>query len=257
MNFGSGYADIYDALYHDKDYDQESAFVEKLLNKHATATVSQILDLGCGTGSHDFALARRGYAVHGVDISPQMLAHAKARCMQLPLSVRDLLSFDVGDIRDLDLGRTFDTVISLFHVMSYQTTDVDLSSALATARRHLRPDGLFLFDFWHGPAVLSEGPSRQEKRIEKGALSVVRRSDALWHKTRDIVEVMYNVEITDTASGRTETFDEKHVIRYLFRERLALMINRCGFEVIEQGEWLTGLPPDDNVFSVYAIARAR
>jgi SAM-dependent methyltransferase len=257
MSFGSSYADIYDALYHDKDYEQETAFVDFLLGRHAKAKVKQILDLGCGTGTHDIVLARRGYRVHGVDMSPQMLAHAERHRAELLKPFRDLLSFSLGDIRDLDLKCKFDAVISLFHVMSYQTTDADLLAALTTARNHLRMDGLFLFDFWHGPAVLSQGVQKREKRIEKGGLSALRRSNPVWDKERDIVKVNYQLEIADKASGRVEMSNEEHVVRYLFRDRLAFLMMSCGFEILEEGEWLTGQRPEDDVFAVYAMARAR
>src|SRR5437763_4854364 len=111
-----------------------------------------------------------------------MLTHADTRCTGMPKSTRDLVSFELGDIRTLDLGRNFDAVISLFHVMSYQTTDADLLAALTTARRHLQSGGLFLFDFWHGPAVLFEEPSRREKRIEDERFRAVRRTTPRWEK---------------------------------------------------------------------------
>jgi SAM-dependent methyltransferase len=257
VSFGNCYADIYDALYQDKDYVQETAFVEDRLIRHAKTAVHQILDLGCGTGRHAIGLAERGHAVHGVDISPQMLAHAEARCARLQASVRALLSFEIGDIRTLDMRRDFDAVISLFHVVSYQTTDTDLLAALATARRHLHSHGLFLFDFWHGPAVHCAAPARREKRVEEGTLRAVRRTNPVWDKGRDIVRVVYDLEITDTASGRSETTQEEHIVRYLFPDRLAAVVNCCGFEIIEQGEWLTGLPPRDDTFSVYVLLRAK
>jgi SAM-dependent methyltransferase len=256
VNFGSQYADLYDALYHDKSYDQEAAFVEKLLHTHSKSLVREILDLGCGTGRHAIALAQRGFRVHGIDLSDEMLTRAREHSGRLQKSTRDLLSFELGDIRAINLNREFDAVISLFHVMSYQTNDADFLAALAVARRHLRPGGLFLFDFWHGPAVVSEGPARREKRIELGALSAVRRANPIWEKSRNIVRVLYDLEISDRSSGRTVTTQEEHVVRYWFCEPLTAMVNGCGFEVSEQGEWLTGLSPTDSAFSVYAIARA-
>jgi SAM-dependent methyltransferase len=255
--FGSCYADIYDALYHDKDYVQETAFVEKLLNKNTQSALREILDLGCGTGRHAIALAERGYAVLGVDLSMQMLTHADTRCTRMPMSTRALVSFEPGDIRTLDLGRNFDAVISLFHVMSYQTTDADLLAALTTARRHLHSGGLFLFDFWHGPAVLSEEPSRREKRVEDETFSAVRRTSPRWDKELDLVRIAYDLEITDKTSGRTDIAREEHVVRYLFGDHLSALVSRCGFDILEQGEWLTGLEPREDTFSVYMLVRAR
>ena len=257
MSFGGSYAEIYDAFYHDKDYERESAFVELLLAKHARTKLEKILDLGCGTGKHDLLLAQRGYAVHGVDLSPQMLAIAETRRTESPKVVGDLLSSSMGDMRDLDLKRTFDAVISLFHVMSYQTTDADLMASMATSRKHLLKDGLFLFDYWHGPAVLAEGVAPREKRIEKGKLSALRRSNPVWDKSREIVRVNYDVEITDTETGQIKMISEEHLVRYLFRDRLAVMVDRAGFEIVEEGEWLTGRPAADDVFGVYMVARAR
>jgi SAM-dependent methyltransferase len=257
VTFGNHYAEIYDALYHDKNYEQEVAFVKKLLRMHSKSHVRDILDLGCGTGRHAVALAEHGFTVHGVDLSDQMLSQARERRGRLQGATRDLLSFEQGDIRTLNLNREFDAVISLFHVMSYQTTDADFLAALTVARRHLRPGGLFLFDFWHEPAVVSEGPARRERKVELGTLCAVRRSNPIWDKPRNIVRVLYDVEIVDRASGRTETTHEEHIVRYWSCEPLATMVNSCGFEVTERGEWLTGLPPSDRAFSVYAVARAQ
>jgi SAM-dependent methyltransferase len=256
VSFDGRYAGIYDALYGEKDYGGEIAFVEGLLNRHAQAPVRRVLDLGCGTGRHGIALAERGYSIAGVDMASAMLARAEARRAGLPSALRDAVSFHLGDIRSIDLGKEFDAVVSLFHVMSYQTTDADVLATLETAKRHLPSGGLFLFDFWHGPAVLAEAPARREKRVEDGVFRAVRRTEPVWEKDRDIVRVIYDIDITDTSSGEMQSAREEHVMRYFFRDKISTMAMRAGFSIIEQGEWLTGLPPRDDVFNVYALLGA-
>ena len=72
--FGA-YSRYYDLLYRDKDYAGEAAYVHGLIERYRPGSVS-ILDLGCGTGRHDFCLAELGHELTGVDLSHEMLAVA-------------------------------------------------------------------------------------------------------------------------------------------------------------------------------------
>ena len=67
----------------------------------------------------------------------------------------------------LRLAGTFDAVIALFHVVSYQTTEHDLRATFATAARHLNPGGVLLFDVWHGPAVLAQQPEQPNEESRR------------------------------------------------------------------------------------------
>src|SRR5207244_5704745 len=114
----------------------------------------------CGTGNHALPLAQRGYEVLGVDRSEGMLARFREKAAQLPDGTATCVP---GDVRSVELGRTFDAVVMLFAVLGYQLGNADVLAALRTARRHLRPGGLFVTDFWYGPAVLSERPAERIK----------------------------------------------------------------------------------------------
>ena len=76
MSIFKRYAQYYDLLYSAKDYKGEVQYIDALIKKY-TGTAKSILDLGCGTGKHDFILAERNYRVSGVDLSEAMISIAK------------------------------------------------------------------------------------------------------------------------------------------------------------------------------------
>ena len=76
------YAHFYDTIYQDKNYKKECDFLEKLFKKFSRKKIQTILDLGCGTASHDILLAKRGYNVTGIDMSNEMLKIAKQKTVR-------------------------------------------------------------------------------------------------------------------------------------------------------------------------------
>lgn len=213
------YAHYYDLLYRDKDYAGESEYVAAHIRKQVPQA-KRILELGCGTGAHAEHLARMGYTVHGVDMSEAMLTRAKARKATLPPEVAARLSFGLGDVRTVRTGDTYDAVISLFHVMSYQTTNADLEAAFETASMHLQAGGLFLFDFWYGSAVLTQLPEVRVKRLEDEEIKVTRVAEPMLHVNENVVDVNYTVFIEVKASKAVEQVRETHRMRYLFLPEL-------------------------------------
>lgn len=209
------YARYYDLLYRDKDYAAEAEYVASHITKHAP-NAKRILELGCGTGAHAEHLARMGYTVHGVDMSEAMLARAAERKATLPADVSARLSFSLGDVRAVRTGETYDAVISLFHVMSYQTANDDLKAAFATAAEHLLSGGVFLFDFWYGPAVLTQKPGVRVRRLEDDEIKVTRIAEPVMHENMNVVDVNYTVFIEEKTTGKVQQVKETHAMRYLF-----------------------------------------
>lgn len=245
------YSRYYDLFYRDKDYGAEARFVLERLEAHSQRPRS-ILDLGCGTGMHCREFAAEIPDVLGVDRSEGMIGEAKHLMVPEVLSPR----YHLGDVRDVRLGRTVDAVVSLFHVVSYQTENSHLARTFATAHEHLAPGGLFLFDFWHGPTVLSDPPRVRIKRVEDERTSVTRICEPLLDHRACTVDVRYTVLVRDVASGLAEELHESHHMRYLFEPEIAQMAAACGFSVVETAPWMAPDRPvrlDD--FSVYTILR--
>ncbi len=251
MSVFGAYSRYYNLLYKDKDYAGEAEYVRGLIARHCPEPRT-VLDLGCGTGRHDLLLSQMGYEITGVDQSAEMLAIAKANADQ---SQSQSLDFIQGDIRSVRLGTTFDVVISLFHVISYQTTNEDLAAAFATARTHLKPGGIFIFDCWYGPAVLTDRPAVRVKRLEDDSISVKRIAEPVMHPNDNLVDVNYHVFIRDKSSDAVEEVLETHRMRYLFRPELELLLRECGMSVVEASEWLTGREPGFDTWGVCFVAR--
>jgi SAM-dependent methyltransferase len=252
--FGA-YARSYDLLYRDKDYAGEARFVCDVLHTHAPGA-STLLELGSGTGVHAAFLAAEGYEVCGIERSVEMLARSNARRETLPPEQAARLRFVEGDICHARVGTPFDGVISLFHVVSYQTTSAELRAACTTARVHLKPGGVFLFDCWYGPAVLTDRPAVRVKRVEDEATSVTRIAEPAMHPNENLVDVAYHTFVTDRSSGSVEQIRETHRMRYLFLPEIDALFAQTGFVRVGCGEWLTGKAPGFDTWGVYVVGQA-
>lgn len=210
------YAAYYDLLYKDKDYEAEVEYV-RLLMANQGVTCGSILELGCGTGKHAELFALMGFSVHGIDMSQAMVKEANKR---KSADLADLLHFETGDVRDYRVDRKFDVVVSLFHVASYQTTNEDLSRMFDTASRHLKPGGIFIFDFWYGPGVISDKPAVRVKRMENKNLLVTRIAEPEMVCSENIVNVNYSISVENKENNKVRKISEKHSMRYLFQPEI-------------------------------------
>ena len=254
MQVFANYARYYDLLYRDKDYVAEAQYVHELLQSHAPDT-SSILELGCGSGIHATLLAQQGYQVHGVDLSAAMLEQAYGRLSKLTTEVASRLEFSQGDIRTIRLNKQFDAVISLFHVMSYHTSNEDLQSAFATVRSHLKPGGILIFDCWYGPAVLSDRPEVRVKRLEDEKISVTRIAEPVMHPNANLVDVNYQVFIKNRENGAVEELQETHKMRYIFKPEVESLLVRNQLELTAFGKWMSNSEPGFNSWNVYFVGR--
>lgn len=236
MSVFNEYARYYDLLYRDKDYAGETDYVHRLI-QFSCPDARTVLNLGCGSGRHDRCLTDKGYMVTGVDFSEEMLSVARNSAGD-----NSALDYWHGDVRSIRLEKTFDVVISLFHVMSYQQANHDLKAAFTSACCHLKPGGTFIFDCWYGPGVLTDRPAMRLKELEDEKIKVTRIAQPVMHPNENLVDVNYLVFIRDKLSGDIQEVRETHKMRYLFLPEIHQMLADSGFELLISEEWLTGKP---------------
>lgn len=249
------YAGYYDLLYKDKDYASEVEYVAGLTQKFHPSAAS-ILELGSGTGIHASLLAEMGFEVQGIERSSEMLARSHVLSNSKSAD-RVKLTFSQGDIREIRLGKFFDAVIALFHVISYQSTNDDVTAAFETARYHLNTGGIFIFDVWYGPAVLKERPAVRVKRMANDKIEVTRLAEPIIHPNENRVDVHYNVFVRNLATRTVSELKETHPMRYFFKPEIELVANQTGFRCLHAEEWLSGKPAGDGTWGVCFILQAR
>jgi len=147
-------APYYDMLHTEKDYSEECRFLERVMRRFLAATPKDLLDVGCGTASHALTFAKRGYRVTAVDHSRQMLEQARKKARLSHPGLRLIQA----DLRRMALGVRFDAAYSVDGPVIHLLTQGDLLRHFKTVRAHLRPGGIYVFDF--SRATAPEGHSR-------------------------------------------------------------------------------------------------
>ena len=116
------------------EYRDEARYWRRALRDRLGPGRLRILDLGAG-GGHNLHHLAGEFDATAVDLSEEMLAHSRR--------LNPGVAHHAGDMRTVRLGETFDAVL-VHDAIAYMTTEADLRAVFATARAHLRPDGLLI-----------------------------------------------------------------------------------------------------------------
>jgi SAM-dependent methyltransferase len=124
----------------DRPVRKECAVMAAWLVERGVLPGAELLDAGCGTGRHAAELARRGYVVHGIDLSPELIDVAR----QAIDGGRASVSFAIDDIRRLPAHR-FDAILCR-GVLNDFVDDQDREAVFVIFAQALRPGGVLILD---------------------------------------------------------------------------------------------------------------
>ena len=248
------YAHFYDLLYADKAYKAETRYVHGLLQQHGT-DIHRLLDVGCGTGLHAVEFLELGYQVTGLDRSPEMLALAEKRKAKLPGHQNRNFELVESSLQAYRSAKRFDAITALFHVMSYQATGDQLERAIEAAADNLVANGLFVFDFWHAPAVLKEPPSIRTRQVKDQVIAATRTSNPHHEPERRQVRVDFVLDIEELGTGTRKRIKESHLMRYFDVPELITALESGGFSCVVAHKWMGTSPPGENDWYACIVAR--
>jgi predicted TPR repeat methyltransferase len=241
------YSKYYDLLYVDKDYESESDYVYSSLKKHKKS-INTLLELGCGSGGHAKYLVNYTDKITGIDKSSQMIQEAKNKNIEKFEAI-------VSDITNFNLHQKYDAVIALFHVISYLDQNNDLINCFNSVNSHLNKDGLFLFDFWYTPSVLSLKPEVKIKRFSNDEMSIVRIAEPISDTSNNVVCVNFDVSIEFNKNDKIHRIKESHRMRHFSLPEIELLALHCGFTVIHKEEFLSKKEPSNFTWGVSVILK--
>lgn len=213
MESYTDFAYIYDKLI-DQDYEKWADYIEEIFKKHGVKP-NLVLDLGCGTGSITNILAKRGYDMIGVDLSPDMLNVARDKAMEENLDVLYLCQ----DIREFELYGTVDAIICTLDVLNYITKPEDLRLVFALVKNYLNPDGIFIFDI------------NTEYKLKNvlGNNTFVNDENGIFYtwenEYNEKISNQYLTFFAEIEDGLYERFDETHIQRAYAIEEIKEFLN--------------------------------
>lgn len=160
------FALVYDSFMDNYDYEEVFDLVDSSWD-HRDKAQAQVLEMACGTGGlTGFLLGAYGQ-VHAFDSSPDMLAQAQRK-----LGTRPGLSLFNLDMRDFNLGQTYDLILCLCDSINYLEDEAQVLGTLKNVQAHLDKEGLFAMDLKTYPGFKRDYGNLTRVEEKEGAFLV-------------------------------------------------------------------------------------
>jgi SAM-dependent methyltransferase len=220
--FYAEYAWAFDLLI-DRPVRKECAVIAGWLIDRGIPPGAEVLDAGCGTGRYAIELARRGYVVQGMDLSPDLIEVAKRAVGDSTGGV----SFTVGDIARLPTLRY--AGILCRGVLNDITDDAGRDAVFAAFSNALQPNGVLILDVrdWGASQERKTREPLFRKRVstERGELTFTSVT-ALDPENRQLL-ISERHELIGQGSERARDF--RFVMRCWEQTELDMLLQRHGF----------------------------
>jgi SAM-dependent methyltransferase len=239
------YSKYYDLIYRNKNYNAEVNYIHKLLNKFIFGK-KNLLEFGSGTGKHAKFFVKKGYRVHGIETSSNMINMS-----------HKINGFTIqqGDIRKIKLKTKHDIILSLFHVASYQVRPIDINGLFSNARYHLKSNGIFGFDFWYSAAVNSQKPKIKLIELKKKNFKIIRLAEPEVLKKKKIINVNYTILVKNILKNTTNVIREKHSMRHFSLSDLKKLCKRHRFKCLHVRELVSNNKPSKNTWGIFCLLK--
>jgi len=216
-------AQYYDKLNYNADYKKVADYIERVFELYDKKP-ELVLDLACGTGSLTLDLARRGYDMTGLDLSPEMLSIASLKKNR----GKDILWIN-QDMCGFELYGTVDAVVCCFDSLNYILDEAEIAECFRLVYNYLNPGGLFLFDVNSG-YKFEQIYGKNDIILEKNGILCAWRNN--YNKRSGICEFYISLFAEQPGAGY-KRFDEIQREKYYCEELLVDLAGLAGFRKLK------------------------
>ncbi|MBQ3552826.1 MAG: class I SAM-dependent methyltransferase [Clostridia bacterium] len=232
MDSYNQFADIYDTLMGDVDYDAWFSYIRSLMGVRKS-----ILECACGTGQMTLRLAKHYSDIVGCDISTKMLDVASRNLRNSGLRAT-LMNIDM---RALDVFKErFDAVVAVCDAVNYLTCKNDVKRFFKAAYKALKSGGAIMFDV-SSLYKLKEVIGNNTFAEDEGDCAYIWKND--W----DDIKRLQTMDLTffKRVGEQFECFRELHLQRGHSKTELIDWLTECGFCDISVYEAFSKETPND------------
>jgi SAM-dependent methyltransferase len=204
-------------MYSFKDYGKEAAMVHEAIQSHKKSAGNALLDVACGTGKH-LAEFDRWYDVWGLDLEAELLEVAAKSVSPERLQK--------ADMRDFDLGRSFDAITCLFSSIGYMKSEADMRTAISNMARHLAPGGVLIVEPWLYPEHY-QSPHLHMLTVDHDDLKIARMSNGRREGDVSIIDFEYLIMTFDGPIRESE----RHELGLFSQDQYRQALEAVGLEV--------------------------
>lgn len=119
--------------------------------------VKKVLDVRCGTGEHALALAKKGFAVLGLERSTLMFGTAQEKWQNLPENLKKRVEFLSGDYLKILKGKPADFGAAIFMGNALSHEPHDFREVLRAVSNRLLPKAIIVLQLLNSEKILKTG----------------------------------------------------------------------------------------------------
>ncbi len=238
------FADYYDALTLNVDYEKRALYIVNTLKKLGHE-MGLTLDLACGTGKLTLELKKLGVDVYGADGSQEMLSFAYEKAVENGFNILFLCQ----KMQELDLYGGIDTCVCTLDSINHMTDIEDVRKTFERVFLFLNDGGYFIFD-------VNTVYKHQNVLCDNTFVYDLDEVYCVWEnslKENNIVDININLFVPE--GELYKRFEESFSERAYSDAQLMSMLNGAGFEVVKRFSDMSENAPEESDERIIYIAK--